>query len=76
MLRALRDERVAALRAVDLDIAAVAQRELGALVDKLAAGEPYRLTRDELPRRRCSRKLRWPAILRLMLYAPAASQRE
>jgi hypothetical protein len=56
VLRALRDERVAALRAVDPDIAAVAQRELGALVDKLAAGEPYRLTRDELPRRRCSPK--------------------
>jgi hypothetical protein len=27
----------------------VAWRELGAMVDKLAAGEPYRLTRDELP---------------------------
>ena len=43
-LRALRDERAAALQPVDPDLARVAWRELGALVDKLAAGEPYRLT--------------------------------
>jgi uncharacterized protein with von Willebrand factor type A (vWA) domain len=48
-LRALRDERAAALQPVDPDLARVAWRELGALVDKLAAGEPYRLTREELP---------------------------
>jgi hypothetical protein len=43
-LRALRDERAADLQPVDPDLARVAWRELGALVDKLAAGEPYRLT--------------------------------
>jgi hypothetical protein len=43
-LRALRDGRAAALQPVDPDLARVAWRELGALVDKLAAGEPYRLT--------------------------------
>jgi hypothetical protein len=48
-LRALRDARAAALQPIDPDFARVAWRELGALVDKLAAREPYRLTRDELP---------------------------
>jgi len=43
-LRALRDEWAAALQPVDPDLARVAWRELGALVDRLAAGEPYRLT--------------------------------
>lgn len=48
-LRALRDERTAALQPVDPDLARVAWRELGAMVDKLAAGEPYRLLRASVP---------------------------
>lgn len=41
VLRALHDKRVAALQPVDPDLARVAWRELGAMLDKLERGEPW-----------------------------------
>lgn len=35
------------------------RREWGLIVDKLATGEPYRLTRDELPR---NHPARWRGV--------------